>query len=103
MENLQKEYGLYINGKWQPASDGATFKTYSPATGEELAVCAEATREDVDAAVKAAHAAWESWKNTTPVERAVILNKIADIIDANAQTLQKLNRWTTANPSAKPA
>ena len=52
MKNLQKEYGLYINGKWQPASDGATFKTYSPATGEELAVCAEATREDVDAAVK---------------------------------------------------
>ena len=40
MKNLQKEYGLYINGKWQPASDGATFKTYSPATGEELAVCA---------------------------------------------------------------
>lgn len=42
MKNLQKEYGLYINGKWQPASDGATFKTYSPATGEELAVCADA-------------------------------------------------------------
>lgn len=34
MENLQKEYGLYINGKWQPASDGATFKTYSPATAK---------------------------------------------------------------------
>ena len=45
MKNLKKEYGLYINGKWQPASDGATFKTYSPATGEELAVCAEATRK----------------------------------------------------------
>ena len=98
MKNLQKEYGLYINGKWQPASDGATFKTYSPATGEELAVCAEATREDVDAAVKAAHAAWESWKNTTPVERAVILNKIADIIDANAQHLAEVESLDNGKP-----
>ena len=98
MKNLQKEYGLYINGKWQPASDGATFKTYSPATGEELAVCAEATREDVDAAVKAAHAAWESWKNTTPVERAVILNKIADIINANAQHLAEVESLDNGKP-----
>ena len=98
MKNLQKEYGLYINGKWQPASDGATFKTHSPATGEELAVCAEATREDVDAAVKAAHAAWESWKNTTPVERAVILNKIADIIDANAQHLAEVESLDNGKP-----
>ena len=66
MKNLQKEYGLYINGKWQPASDGATFKTYSPATGEELAVCAEATREDVDAAVKAAKAA--GYENAGTIE-----------------------------------
>ena len=77
---------------------GATFKTYSPATGEELAVCAEATREDVDAAVKAAHAAWESWKNTTPVERAVILNKIADIIDANAQHLAEVESLDNGKP-----
>ena len=98
MKNLQKEYGLYINGKWQPASDGATFKTYSPATGEELAVCAEATREDVDAAVKAAHAAWANWKNTTPVERAVILNKIADIIDANAQHLAEVESLDNGKP-----
>ena len=58
----------------------------------------EATREDVDAAVKAAHAAWESWKNTTSVERAVILNKIADIIDANAQHLAEVESLDNGKP-----
>jgi aldehyde dehydrogenase (NAD+) len=43
-ENLLKEYGLYINGEWRPASDGATFSSTDPATGEHLAVCAEATK-----------------------------------------------------------
>lgn len=51
-ENLLKEYGLYINGEWRPASDGATFSSTDPATGEHLAVCAEATKVDVDNAVK---------------------------------------------------
>ena len=50
------------------------------------------------AAVKAAHAAWESWKNTTPVERAVILNKIADIIDANAQHLAEVESLDNGKP-----
>lgn len=53
-ENLLKEYGLYINGEWRQASDGATFNSTDPATGAHLAVCAEATKADVDAAVKAA-------------------------------------------------
>ena len=58
-ENLLKEYGIYINGKWRPASDGATFSSTDPATGEHLAVCAEATKADVDDAVKAAQKAFE--------------------------------------------
>lgn len=43
-ENLLKEYGLYINSEWRPASDGATFSSTDPATGEHLAVCAEQLR-----------------------------------------------------------
>ena len=97
-EELQKQYGLFINGKWLPASDCGTFEAYSPATGEKLAVCAEATREDVDAAVKAAGEAWQSWKQTTPVERAAILNKIADIIDENAQHLAVVETLDNGKP-----
>ena len=84
---LQKEYQLYRNGAWHPASNGATFKATCPANGEELSTCAEATAEDVDQTVKDAWKAWATWKNTTPTERAALLCKIADVIDANAERL----------------
>lgn len=100
-ENLLKEYGLYINGEWRPASDGATFSSTDPATGEHLAVCAEATKVDVDNAVKAAQKAFETWKDTTAQQRAEILNKIADIIDAKPYTWQRLNLWITVNLSVR--
>ena len=51
--DLLKEYGLYINGEFVPASDGTTFAAHNPANGEALALCAEATKQDVDRAVKA--------------------------------------------------
>ena len=97
-ENLLKEYGLYINGEWRPASDGATFSSTDPATGEHLAVCAEATKADVDDAVKAAQKAFETWKDTTAQQRADILNKIADIIDANAAHLAKVESMDNGKP-----
>lgn len=58
---LDKEYKLFIGGKWVSASDGKTFTTVCSATGEKLAECAEATKEDVDAAVKAAEEAFPAW------------------------------------------
>ena len=42
--NLKKEYGLFINNKWVPASDGGTYEVHSPANGELLAIAAEATK-----------------------------------------------------------
>ena len=80
---LQAEYGLYINGQWRPAANGDTYTAENPADGSHLAVCAQATREDVDDAVQAAWEAFKTWKKTTQAQRAALLNKIADIIDAN--------------------
>ena len=54
-------YKLFIGGEWKDASDGGNFKSYSPADGRFLAECAEATEEDVDAAVKAAWKAFATW------------------------------------------
>lgn len=85
--NLKEKYGLFIGGEWKDAADGATFDVINPATGEIMTKCAEATKDDVDAAVAAARAAFPVWKATMPAERAVLLNKIADIIDANAGVL----------------
>lgn len=99
MENAAREsYNLYINGQWVDASDGGTFKSYCPANGEYLSTCAEATREDVDAAVDAAWAAWESWKKTTPAERADALLKIADVIDQNKERLALLETLDNGKP-----
>lgn len=95
---LKEKYGLYIGGEWKDASDGATFSTKNPATGEHLAYCAEATKEDVDAAVKAAWAAFPVWKAVEPQERAAILNKIADIIDENAKLLAEVETLDNGKP-----
>ncbi|MBP1736485.1 MAG: aldehyde dehydrogenase (acceptor) [Oscillospiraceae bacterium] len=95
---LDHTYGLYIGGKWVSASDGATFETHCPATGELLAVCAEATREDVDSALDAAWAAFPAWKETDVAARADILLKIADRIDQNAAHLALVETMDNGKP-----
>ena len=95
---LQERYGLYINGQWREASNGDTYTATSPADGSVLAVCAQATREDVDDAVKAAWEAFKTWKKTTPAQRAAILNKIADIIDANKEHLAMVESMDNGKP-----
>lgn len=95
---LLSQYGLYINGEWRPASDGGTFETFCPANGERLAVCAEATREDVDSAVKAAIVAWQSWKKVNPIERADLLLRIAGVIDAHKEHLAMVETMDNGKP-----
>ena len=60
--NLKERYGLLINNEWVTASDGAEFNVYNPSNGEQLAICAEATNDDVDKAVAAATEAFKTWK-----------------------------------------
>ncbi|WP_143320321.1 aldehyde dehydrogenase family protein [Clostridium sp. HBUAS56010] len=95
---LQKKYGLFIGGKWKDASDGKTFPTTSPSDGALLAECAEATREDVDEAVKEAWKAFETWKHVAVKDRAAILNKIADIIDDNREHLAMVESLDNGKP-----
>ena len=57
---VSQTHQLLINGKWVEAASGKTFATYNPATGEVLAQVAEGDREDIDRAVKAARAAFET-------------------------------------------
>lgn len=95
---LQEQYGLFIDGAWVPASDGATFEAHNPANGELLAKCAEATKEDVDAAVAAAHRALEGYRKTSAIERQNLLLKIADIIDENAAHLALVETLDNGKP-----
>ncbi|MDU5107868.1 aldehyde dehydrogenase family protein [Clostridium sp.] len=96
--NLRKKYQLFIDGEWRDSSDGATLKTYNPANGQLLSEIADAAEEDVDAAVKAARKAFNSWSKTTVNERAIILNKIADIIDENSEYLATIETMDNGKP-----
>ena len=95
---LQERYQLFIGGQWKDASDHETFKTICPADGSTLAECAQATKEDVDEAVKAAWEAFKTWKHTSVAERADILNKIAAIIDENKEHLAMVESMDNGKP-----
>lgn len=95
---LQETYGLLINNEWVPASDGATFQAKNPATGELLATCAEATKEDVDRAVAVAEEALKSWRKTSPIERADYLLKIAAAIDAHKEHFALVETYDNGKP-----
>lgn len=72
--------------------------TTNPANGETLATFADATKEDVDLAVKEAWKAFATWKHTTVKERAKILNAIADVIDANKEYLARVESMDNGKP-----
>lgn len=95
---LQNRYQLFIGGQWRDASDGEFFTTKCPANGEKLAECAQATKEDVDDAVREAWKAFETWKKVPTSERAAILNQIADIIDANTEHLAMVESLDNGKP-----
>lgn len=94
----QDSYQLYIGGEWVDASDGATLDSFCPATGEKLSTIADATREDVDRAVEVAWKVFETWGKTDKTERAAILNKVADIIEENAEKLALLETLDNGKP-----
>ncbi len=97
-KTLSKKYQLYINGEWKDSSDKTSIISINPATGQELASIANASKKDVDIAVNAARKAFDKWKNTTPKERAKILNLIADIIDKNKEWLATVETLDNGKP-----
>jgi acyl-CoA reductase-like NAD-dependent aldehyde dehydrogenase len=84
---------LLIGGKWVPAKSGKTFETINPATEEVIGTVAEAGQADVDDAVKAARRAFEEgpWPRMQPFERARLLTRFAELLEANAQELGELD------------
>ncbi|WJT00320.1 aldehyde dehydrogenase family protein [Novosphingobium humi] len=90
--------GLFIAGRWQKAAGGRTLPTVDPATGTQTAEIAAAGTADVEAAVEAARAALPLWRATVPVERARILWKIADLIEAHIDELAELETLDQGKP-----
>lgn len=96
--NLKERYGLLINNEWVPASDNAEFLVYNPANGEQLSICAEATCDDVDRAVQVANEAFKTWRHTSQIERADLLLKIADAIEARKEHFAKVETYDNGKP-----
>src|SRR5579862_3202927 len=95
-----KTYQNYVNGQWVSSSTGKTFPVFDPSTEEVIAHVAEATAADVDKAVKAARAAFDSgpWPATTAQDRGRILFKLADKIRQNLPMLAELESRNTGKP-----
>jgi aldehyde dehydrogenase len=80
---FESRYGNFIGGEWVPPSGGAYFENPTPVTGQTFCEIPRSTDVDIDKALDAAHGAATAWGKTSPAERANILNKIADRIEAN--------------------
>lgn len=73
-----------IGGAWRPSAGGGTFERVDPFTGAVVTVAAAAEREDARAAVEAAAAAFGTWSQLEPQQRAELLTAAADLMDKRA-------------------
>jgi betaine-aldehyde dehydrogenase len=78
---------LLIDGERVPAAEGGTFATVIPATGAVFREVAQAGPGDADRAVRAAARAFDDWGARTPIQRAKVLHRWADLIDEHADEL----------------
>jgi betaine-aldehyde dehydrogenase len=95
-----KTYQNYVNGQWVSSSTGETFPVFDPSSEEVIAHVAAASASDVDKAVKAARAAFDSgpWPATTAQDRGRVLFKLAEKIRQNQTMLAELESRNTGKP-----
>ncbi len=95
---FKEKYGNFINGKFVDPVGGEYFDNNSPIDNTLIAKYARSQKEDVDNAVEAANAAKEAWGNTSAAERAALLNKVADIIEANLEEFSLVETCDNGKP-----
>ncbi|KAJ2319548.1 hypothetical protein IWW52_001906 [Coemansia sp. RSA 2704] len=88
----------YINGEWMPPTSGSYMMSYNPATGEEMTPIPDSMDKDIDNAVCAAKNAFPMWSMMPAVERAAIMNRVADMIEENCQQLAMLESQDQGKP-----
>ena len=93
-----KTYQQLIAGDFVDAADGRTAEVINPANDQVIANVPASSQQDVDRAVEAAATAFESWKNTTPQDRSLLLLKIADALEARADELGRLESANAGKP-----
>ncbi|AGL14672.1 aldehyde dehydrogenase [Actinoplanes sp. N902-109] len=94
----QSRYDHWIGGEYVPPVKGQYFENPSPVTGRTFCEIARGTADDVERALDAAHGAAPAWARTSVAERATILNKIADRMEANLEKLAVAETWENGKP-----
>jgi aldehyde dehydrogenase len=95
---FESRYDNYIGGQWVPPVNGEYFENPTPVTGQTFCEIARSTDADIDKALDAAHAAAPAWGKTSPAERAQVLNKIADRIEENLESIALAESWDNGKP-----
>src|SRR4029453_12980033 len=96
--NYESRYDNWIGGQYVPPVKGQYFENPTPVTGETFTEIARGTADDVEKALDAAHGAADAWGRTSVAERATILNKIADRMEANLEKLAVAETWENGKP-----
>src|SRR6476659_10309 len=94
-----KAFKNFINGQYVDAADGRTTPVVNPATGEQYATAALSGEADIDNAMKAASAAYDTYRDTTPSEPSLALFRLADAVEARAEDLIALEVENTGKPT----
>ncbi len=91
---------MFLGGEWVTSADGSTFQTQDPGDGSVLAEVAEGKAADVDAAVQAARKAFaeSNWARMPANDRAVLLHRLADLVDQHRDALAQLESLDVGKP-----
>ena len=102
---LARKPALFINGEWVASSHGATIEVEDPSTGKIVGHVADASDQDVDRAVAAARAAFDDgrWSGLPPMARERIINRLADLIEVNADEFAELEAIDNGKPKGMAA
>src|SRR5689334_12125346 len=95
---MPETFSNIVDGAAVPAADGATYDVIDPTTGEVYAQAPMSGAEDVDRAYAAAAKAFESWRGTTPQDRATALLKIATAIEERTDEINAVECRDTGKP-----
>jgi aldehyde dehydrogenase len=96
--SFQPRYDNYIGGEWVAPVRGRYFENPTPVTGEVFCEVARSDEADVERALDAAHAAALAWGKTSAADRAVVLNRIADRIEENLESIAVAESWDNGKP-----
>lgn len=96
------EYKLWIDGRWVDTQGGGTMTIEDPSTGKAIATVVDAGPSDVGKAVEAAHQAFYDgrWSKLTPGERSLAIWRLADLLEAQAETFARVESQNCGKPYA---